>query len=121
MRRSFVSSSSIRSQKKSCAKCSSRFQKTLNSSGVRKNQKTWALGLSSNRGCARFFAPKLLTQAAKPAPVPQSARWLDINASKRASWRTRLRFESAHSSDMSHVIYGTHVDETHLDRDARLA
>ncbi len=100
MQRSFVSSSFIRSQKKSSAKCSSHFQRTRSSSGARKNRKTWARGLSSNHDCARFFALKLPTPAARRAPARRSAHWLDINGSKLAWSLTRLRFESPCSAHL---------------------
>src|SRR4029077_4067299 len=87
------SSSFIRSLRKGSAKCSSRFQKERSSCGARKNRKTWAPGLSSNRDCERFSAPRSPTPGAKPVPAPLSARSLATSASKRVSLRTRSQFE----------------------------
>src|SRR5580765_5904942 len=93
MPQSSGSSSFIHSRRKGSAKCSSRFQKARSSSGARKNRKTWALGLSSNRDCERFSAPRSPTLGAKPVPAPLSARSLATSASKRVSLRTRSQFE----------------------------
>src|SRR5689334_18843902 len=66
-----------------------------NTSGVRRNRKTWVRGRSSNRDCERYFAPKLHTPVVKPAPARPSARLLGTSASKPDWSPTRFRFSDA--------------------------
>src|SRR5438270_8007527 len=88
----FELSSYIHWRKRSCAKCSSHFLKTRSSSGVRKNRKTWARGLSSNRACVRFLARKSRTPDPKPVPALPSAHSPATSASKPAWLPTHFRF-----------------------------